>query len=104
MLSSRPAGGETFSLSGQHTAHDVVFAVPIAEPTPENHAEDALDVGGDHFRRGSVLVLAGIANAADAAVAASSAAVGPEIIVILQSRNPCAFVWKRRDGRGAKQR
>src|SRR5882762_5254884 len=104
MGASRPAGGETFGLRGEDAAHDVVFAVPIAEPTSENHAKHAFDVGRDHFGRGAVEVLTGIANAADAAVAASSAAVGPEIIIILQSGNPRTLVRQRSNRRRAEQR
>src|SRR5687767_4932474 len=68
---SRPSGYKTV-VGRERCAENVVLVIPITEPRTEEKVEHAANVAVHHLDRGAFIIEAGIAEAADAGVAASA--------------------------------
>src|SRR5579884_4069781 len=96
MRTAAPRAGQTVVRQREHSAHDVVLRIPIAQPTAEQKREDGLHVVAVNFGAVAVVIAVAVADTADAAEAAGAATVSPKITVGSERRDPCAFIRKRR--------
>src|SRR6185503_7609738 len=87
-----PGASEPLAAQCQYRAHDIVFRIPVAQPTAHQHGEYRLNIVLDHLNGGAVLILAGVAETADAGVTARTAPVSPQVAVACQSGDPLSFV------------
>src|SRR6185503_10476007 len=74
-----PRAGQAHARSGQRCAHDVVCAVPLAEPASEHHEEHRLGIATGNVTAPNVVVSVVGAESAHACVAAATATISPQV-------------------------
>src|SRR5437870_4944964 len=89
-----PGASQAHGWSGQNSTHEIIGAVPFAQPASEHHEENRLgvlpdDVGAPNIRVGAVC-----SHAAHAAVAATAATVAPQISAGAEHRTPFLIGWR----------
>src|SRR5215207_3062617 len=58
-----PCARQTHTAGREHRAHNIIFRIPVPQPTAEEQREDSFDVVLNEFNCRAVVVLPGIAKA-----------------------------------------
>src|SRR5205823_12814304 len=75
----RPGAGQPHGGRGENGAHQIVCAVPFTKPTAEHHEEYCLRILPNNVCAPNIRICAVRSHAAHADVAATTAAVAPEV-------------------------
>src|SRR2546430_2126219 len=94
MRPARPRTGQPISRRRQRRAQDVVLGIPVGQPTAKHHHKDGPRVRIHNVRAPDLVVVSMSAQIAHAGVTARPAAVGPEITIDSEQRDPLFVEWR----------